>query len=590
MKLKQTVLAGSIMLATTLTPMIDAQAEGKKFNDVPQGHWSFNAITDLANKNIIAGYGNGMFGFGDNITRGQVARMIYAYLKPADDPNIKNPFTDVKGHMFEKEILTLTKVGIMSGYGDGKFGPDNILTREQLAAVLTKAFNLKATATTTFKDVEKNYWATNAISALQENKIAAGTGNNMFEPKQVVTREQYAQFLYNAINMKEKPTTEPEKENNGGTTTEPEKPEKENNGGTTTEPENPGKDNDNGTTNQEDKAPPTLNKVEVGKKTYRAGESVQVSVEAEDDVSGVQYVFIDIKGPGGEEKRETANYDSQTKRWVANIPLSSYAQPGEYIVSTVVMYDNADHPVVYRGGRDFNANFNVENDLGSDQQPPTLNKVEVGKKTYKAGESVQVSVEAEDDVSGVKYVFIDIKGPGGEEKSETANYDSRTKRWVANISLSSYAQPGEYIVSTVVMYDNADHPVVYRGGRDFNANFNVENDLGSDQQPPTLNKVEVGKKTYKAGESVQVSVEAEDDVSGVKYVFIDIKGPGGEEKSETANYDSQTKKWVANIPLSSYAQSGEYIVSTVVMYDNADHPVVYRGDRDFNVNFNVTAN
>ncbi|MGW6049689.1 S-layer homology domain-containing protein, partial [Bacillus mycoides] len=377
MKFKQTVLAGSIMLATTLTPMIDAQAEGKKFNDVPQGHWSFNAITDLANKNIIAGYGNGMFGFGDNITRGQVARMIYAYLKPADDPNIKNPFTDVKGHMFEKEILTLTKVGIMSGYGDGKFGPDNILTREQLAAVLTKAFNLKATATTTFKDVEKNYWATNAISALQENKIAAGTGNNMFEPKQVVTRDQYAQFLYNAINVNEKPTTVPEKpdkennggatteqekpdkennggatteqekpdkennggatteqekpdkENNDGATTEQEKPDKENNGGATTEQENPNKNNDNGTTNQEDIAPPKLNKVEIDKKTYQAGESVQVSVEAEDDVSGVKSVFITIQGPEGEDMKQHANYDAQTKRWVANIPLSSYAQPGE---------------------------------------------------------------------------------------------------------------------------------------------------------------------------------------------------------------------------------------------------------------------
>ncbi|MGE8057541.1 S-layer homology domain-containing protein, partial [Bacillus mycoides] len=292
MKLKQTVLAGGIMLATTLTPMIDAQAEGKKFNDVPQGHWSFNAITDLANKNIIAGYGNGMFGFGDNITRGQVARMIYAYLKPADDPNIKNPFTDVKGHMFEKEILSLSKAGIMSGYGDGNFGPDNILTREQLAAVLTRAFNLKATATNTFKDVEKNYWATNAISALQENKIAAGTGNNMFEPKMVVTREQYAQFLYNAINMKEKPTTEPdkpEKDNNGGTTTEPDKPEKDKNDGTTTNPV--------------DLLPPTLKKVEVEKETYKAGEMVQVSIEAEDDVSGVRYAYVAIKGATEEEKQ-----------------------------------------------------------------------------------------------------------------------------------------------------------------------------------------------------------------------------------------------------------------------------------------------
>ncbi|MBY7125079.1 S-layer homology domain-containing protein [Bacillus sp. 16GRE42] len=325
MKLKQKVLAGGIILATALTPMIDAQAEGKRFNDVPQGHWSFNAITDLSNKNIIAGYENGIFVFGDNITRGQVARMIYAYLKPADGPNIKNPFTDVKGHMFEKEILYLTKVGIMSGYGDGKFGPNNILTREQLAAVLTKAFNLKATATTTFKDVEKNYWATNAISALQENKIASGTGNNMFEPKKVVTREQYAQFLYNAINVNEK--TE---ENNGGTTTNP-----------------------------TDQLPPNLKKVEVEKQTYKAGDIVRVSVEAEDDVSGVMGGFVIVRGATGEESTARISYDKESNKWIADIQLNPYVNPGEYKIASITLYDNADHDKIYWGGQDFNLFFNV---------------------------------------------------------------------------------------------------------------------------------------------------------------------------------------------------------------------------------------
>ncbi len=85
------------------------------------------------------------FGFGDNITRGQVARMIYNYLKPADDPNVKKIHLLMsKGICLKKEILSLSKAGIMSGYGDGNFGPDNILTREQLAAVLTRAFNLKS--------------------------------------------------------------------------------------------------------------------------------------------------------------------------------------------------------------------------------------------------------------------------------------------------------------------------------------------------------------------------------------------------------------------------------------------------------------
>ena len=439
MGLKQKVLAGGIMLAPTLTPMIDAQAEGKRFNDVPQGHWSFNAITDLANKNIIAGYGNSIFGFGDNITRGQVARMIYAYLKPADNPNIKNPFTDVKGHMFEKEILSLTKVGIMSGYGDGKFGPDNILTREQLAAVLTKAFNLKATATTTFKDVEKNYWATNAISALQENKIASGTGNNMFEPKKVVTREQYAQFLYNAINVKEK--TE---ENNGGTTTNP-----------------------------TDQLPPNLKKVEVEKQTYKAGDIVRVSVEAEDDVSGVMGGFVIVRGATGEESTARISYDKESNKWIADIQLNPYANPGEYKIASITLYDNADHDKIYWGGQDFNAHFKVENDKKADQLPPNLKKVEVEKQTYKAGDIVRVSVEAEDDVSGVMGGFVIVRGATGEESTARISYDKESNKWIADIQLNPYANPGEYKIASITLYDNADHSKIYWGGQDFNLFFNV---------------------------------------------------------------------------------------------------------------------
>lgn len=211
MKFKQLILAGTVIASTTLAPLTNVQAENTiEFKDVPEHHWSYKAIMDLQEKNIVSGYGDGRFGFGDNITRGQVARMLYAYLKPADEPNSPNPYKDVKNHMFEKEILTLSKAGIISGFGDGRFGPDSILTREQLAAVLTNAFHLKATSTTTFKDVNKNYWATNAISALQENKIAAGMGDNMFEPYKIVTREQYAQFLYNAIIKFEKPEIEPD--------------------------------------------------------------------------------------------------------------------------------------------------------------------------------------------------------------------------------------------------------------------------------------------------------------------------------------------------------------------------------------------
>ena len=52
------------------------------FSDVPTSHWSYPAIKDLASKNIISGYGNGIFGFGDVATREQVAALIYRVLVP----------------------------------------------------------------------------------------------------------------------------------------------------------------------------------------------------------------------------------------------------------------------------------------------------------------------------------------------------------------------------------------------------------------------------------------------------------------------------------------------------------------------------
>ncbi|QKI10495.1 S-layer homology domain-containing protein (plasmid) [Bacillus cereus] len=199
-----TIMGTSLLGAGAFTAKAD-NTDSLKFSDVPANHWSTKAIYDLTNRKVVQGYGNNIFGFGDNVTRGQVARMIYMYVKPADaDASFKNPFTDIRGHMFEKEIRALAKAGLVNGYGEGKFGPDDVLTREQMAQVLTNAFKFKATKTTSFTDIDKNSWALKAISALEENGVTIGTGGKMYSPYAHVTREQYSQFLYNSINAVEK--------------------------------------------------------------------------------------------------------------------------------------------------------------------------------------------------------------------------------------------------------------------------------------------------------------------------------------------------------------------------------------------------
>ncbi|MCW1242004.1 S-layer homology domain-containing protein [Bacillus pretiosus] len=195
-------------------------AEAGVFSDVPTSHWSYPAIKDLASKNIISGYGNGIFGFGDVATREQVAALVHRVMLPnkqggtfssnnalyvlKDGSKFNNPYGDINQNstMFPEEILMLTNAGVFKGDEKGNFRPKAPVNRAEMAQILTNAFHLSAKQKHTFNDVPSGYWGENAISAVQSTGIASGTGEGKFEPSKTVTREQYAQFLYNTLKYK----------------------------------------------------------------------------------------------------------------------------------------------------------------------------------------------------------------------------------------------------------------------------------------------------------------------------------------------------------------------------------------------------
>ncbi|MED0990789.1 S-layer homology domain-containing protein [Bacillus nitratireducens] len=185
---------------------VKQQAASVTFKDVPKGHWSYEAIQNLANWGIIAGYGDGRFGFGDNVTREQVAALIYRTIDADqyfdEDYEFESPYNDIvddNSTMFPIEILALTELEIFKGDGSGNFRPKDTLTRAEMAQILTETFELQANSTAGFKDVPAGHWAAKAINAVGSNGISAGDGSGNFAPGLKVTREQYAQFLYKAI-------------------------------------------------------------------------------------------------------------------------------------------------------------------------------------------------------------------------------------------------------------------------------------------------------------------------------------------------------------------------------------------------------
>ncbi|MGN4444980.1 S-layer homology domain-containing protein [Bacillus cereus group sp. MYBK79-1] len=182
------------------------QAGPAIFKDVPAGHWSYEAIQTLAEYEIMRGYGNGMFGFGHNVNREQVAALIYRALdldeEFGEDEELESPYNDIvddKSTMFPFEVLAVTELGIFTGDEKGNFRPKDTLTRAEMAQVLTRAFGLEVKGPAKFKDVPKGHWAENAINAVGSNGISVGDGKGNFAPNMKVTREQYAQFLFNAM-------------------------------------------------------------------------------------------------------------------------------------------------------------------------------------------------------------------------------------------------------------------------------------------------------------------------------------------------------------------------------------------------------
>ncbi|MBY0130532.1 S-layer homology domain-containing protein [Bacillus cereus] len=195
-------MAGGIFAGTNVTPVkAEEYPQMIVFEDVPYGFWAYDAIMDLAYHKIILGYGNGKYGVGDLITREQVAGTIYRTLEIKEEGPVANPYKDVSDSTttFKKEILALTKRGVFSGDGQGNFRPKAPISRAEMAVILKRAFHFETKQKHTFKDIPKGHWAEDAISAVQTNGITMGIGEGKFGPSMKVTREQYAQFLHRAI-------------------------------------------------------------------------------------------------------------------------------------------------------------------------------------------------------------------------------------------------------------------------------------------------------------------------------------------------------------------------------------------------------
>lgn len=187
------------------------------YTDVPDDAWYAGAVAYCRENGLMSGVGNKRFQPGGEMTRGMLATVLY---RIAGKPQAsgENPFEDVlPGQWYTQGVLWANETGVATGYGGGRFGTADPVTREQIVAELWRYEGRPAAQSgADFADeAEISAYAAAAVDWAKERGIIQGKGGNRFDPGSSATRAEVATILRNYMDMEREdppdpaPTAEP---------------------------------------------------------------------------------------------------------------------------------------------------------------------------------------------------------------------------------------------------------------------------------------------------------------------------------------------------------------------------------------------
>ena len=173
------------------------------FQDVIADMWCYNAVRFVSENDLMNGISSNLFAPNTNLSRAQLAQILYN--KEGRPEAGKAIFTDVPDReWYSNAVAWAAEKGVVSGYGNGLFGPVDNITREQLAVMLWRYAGSPAATNKELHFADMNEISSYALEALcwaTENGIINGYGNGELAPKSEATRAQAAQMIKNFLDI-----------------------------------------------------------------------------------------------------------------------------------------------------------------------------------------------------------------------------------------------------------------------------------------------------------------------------------------------------------------------------------------------------
>lgn len=189
----------------TATNDMTISAKFSGYADVKKTDWYYDAVNYVSENGIMTGYSETQFYPNDQLSRAQACQVIYN-IADADEQATEPIFSDVPlDQWYTDAISWASNNGVVSGYGNDLFGPDDAITREQMAAILYRyagASSVEADNLGNYTDANQiSDWAIDALNWCVENKIMVGNGDGTMTPNKIISRAEVAAIMMNFMNM-----------------------------------------------------------------------------------------------------------------------------------------------------------------------------------------------------------------------------------------------------------------------------------------------------------------------------------------------------------------------------------------------------
>lgn len=172
------------------------------FTDIA-GHWAESYIKRATARGIVSGYPDGTFKPNNIVTRAEFTVMLIGAWQ-LNEAGAALTFTDADqiGAWAKQSVARAVQSGIVTGYDDGSFRPDAQITRAEMAVMIARVLQLPTenSASTGFADdADIPYWARGAVEAIRQHGVIEGRGGNRFVANETATRAEATVMLFRML-------------------------------------------------------------------------------------------------------------------------------------------------------------------------------------------------------------------------------------------------------------------------------------------------------------------------------------------------------------------------------------------------------